>query len=94
MENTSLEKAIYFAIDRIRKQKHQRPHRDNIVKFAVDQYGLDEKKPETTSNSSLKVVLYTTSRIHMVRTRTLFSIQKSLVTVKMMILTVMFLVAI
>ena len=37
MESTLQVKAIFFAIDKIRKQKHQRPHRDNIVKLAVEE---------------------------------------------------------
>ena len=44
MENDSLEKAIYLAINQIRKVQHKRPHSVNIVEAVAGKCGLSESK--------------------------------------------------
>ena len=44
MENTSLEQAIYLAIDYIRKVQHKRPYSEKIVDTVARKYGLSEAK--------------------------------------------------
>ena len=44
MGNTSLEQAIYLAIDYIRKVQHKRPYSENIVDTVAKKYGLNETK--------------------------------------------------
>ena len=42
MDNIVLEKAIYRAINKIRKTDRRRPYPENIVKVAATQHGLNE----------------------------------------------------
>ena len=44
MGNTSLEQAIYLAIDYIKKVQHKRPYSENIVDTVAKKYGLNETK--------------------------------------------------
>ena len=44
MGNTSLEQAIYLAIDFIRKVRHKRPYSEKIVDTVAKKYGLSETK--------------------------------------------------